>query len=127
MSRHQPPENRNDTPALVQLPNFPSHDTVLDRHNLGVVRPRKLTPLEGLPKPSQVRIEDAQSRQNRPLHLSVNYSGHRAWKQTLDPIVQSDRREPADNQRELRKATFIVADSNEFIETSQDMNELVSP
>ena len=35
---------------------LPSHDFVLDRHNLGLVRPRKLTPLEGLSKTGQIRI-----------------------------------------------------------------------
>ena len=33
-----------------------SRDFSLDRHNLGLVRPRKLTPLERLPRSAQIRI-----------------------------------------------------------------------
>ena len=92
----------------------------MDRHNLGLLRPRKLSPLERLPKTSQVRIDQGKGL-HRPLHLSVNYTGHGGWKQTLDPILQSRK----EDRIQVRKDTFIISQtsptpSNETSEMSTD-------
>ena len=90
--------------------------------NLGLLRPRKLTPLERLPRTSQVRI-DQNKGLHRPLHLSVNYTGNGGWKQTSDPILQSRK----EDRIQARKDTFIITQtsptpSNEtsVISTSSD-------
>ncbi len=83
-------------------------DKALDKHNLGVVRPRKLTPLSRMPHNAQFRIE-SDAKNHRPLHLSVNYTGHcQGWKQTLDPITQGQQRKV---EEKLRRDTFVVPNS----------------
>ena len=72
----------------------------------------------------QVRIE-ADQKHNRPLHLSVNYSSHQNWKQTLDPIVQSRKEDDffKGNQNFIRKNTFSVSsqdDDMKLIENTDD-------
>lgn len=74
------------------------HDQTFDRHNLGVTRPRKLTPLERLPRLEESRIRN-EGRANRPLHLSVNYVSQ-GWRQALEPI---------NKRNDERKDTFVVS------------------
>jgi hypothetical protein len=102
--------------------SFFTNNYSIDRHNLGLNRPRKLTPLEKLPprprtdEGGRIRIDQQQNRGNlhRPLHLSVNYTGNQElqgnWKQTLDPILQSTR----EDQRLTRKATFTVSKNSTY-------------
>ena len=53
----------------VPAPALPIHDSVLDRHNLGLLRPRKLTPLtpiDTLHKTNQIRIvQNNDNKQHR--------------------------------------------------------------
>ena len=107
------PNSRNLESSASSIRRSPpgsaiSRDFSLDRHNLGLVRPRKLTPLERLPRSSQIRIEDQDGGRGGRLHLPVHYNktngenvGGGGWKQTLDPIVQKDEKYP-------RKETFTV-------------------
>lgn len=80
---------------------------LMSTDNLGLLRPRKLTPLERLPRTSQVRI-DQNKGLHRPLHLSVNYTGNGGWKQTLDPILQSRK----EDRIQARKDTFIITQTS---------------
>ena len=90
--------------------NFPLHDTTIDRHNLGLIRPRKLTPLSRMPRLEENKIK-VENNLHRPLHLSVNYTGNNTshhqspWnpqKPTLDPIAQH-------NGRLKRRETYTVS------------------
>ena len=108
---------------------LPSHDFSLDRHNLGLHRPRKLTPLEAMPKSNQIRIPLQNSndkKQNRALHMSVNYNsnGSHGWKQTLDPIIQSRREDPENRKFGQRKNTFSISsqEDRESLQPSPSSN-----
>jgi len=97
----------------VPAPALPIHDSVLDRHNLGLLRPRKLTPLtpiDTLHKTNQIRIvQNNDNKQHRALHMSVNYNGN-GWKQTLDPIIQNRKESDPDDQKlERRKNTYSIS------------------
>ena len=102
-----------------------SRDFCLDRHNLGLVRPRKLTPLERLPRSSQIRIEDQEGGRGGRLHLPVHYNktnaetiGGAGWKQTLDPIVQKDEKYPR------KEETFTIYSPDTTDTESNDNMEI---
>ena len=78
----------------VPATTLPIHDSVLDRHNLGLLRPRKLTPLtpiDTLHKTNQIPIvqnnDNKQHRQipfkifkcSQPLELRINWSGNKLF------------------------------------------------
>ena len=84
-------QSRRSLPATFNT----MQDLNLDKHNLGVARPRKLTPLDKMPLHNRFD-QYQQKNQHRPLHLSVNY------KATLDPIEHGGR---------VRKQTFIKSPS----------------
>lgn len=111
-SFQQPTRNLESSSSTRSVPSsFTMHDFALDRHNLGVHRPRKLTPLERLPKTSQVRIDD--SNNERLLHLSVHYNPGTVggWKQTLDPIGNGGQM--SGNER-IRKETYSISKLPKF-------------
>lgn len=107
----QPSRNLESSSSTRSVPGSFTmmHDFALDRHNLGVHRPRKLTPLERLPKTSQVRIDDSDRNNERLLHLSVHYNPGSGWKQTLDPISVA----PSVNERN-RKETYNISKLPKF-------------
>ena len=78
----------------VPATTLPIHDSVLDRHNLGLLRPRKLTPLtpiDTLHKTNQIRIvQNNDNKQHRqipfkifkcswPLELLIKWSGNKRF------------------------------------------------
>ena len=59
----------------VPAASLPIHDSVLDRHNLGLLRPRKLTPLtpiDTLHKTNQIRIvQNNDNKQHRQIPFKI--------------------------------------------------------
>lgn len=84
-----------------------------------------MTPLERLPRSSQIRIEDQEGGRGGRLHLPVHYNktnaetiGGSGWKQTLDPIVQKDEKYPR------KEETFTIYSPDTTDTESNDNMEI---